>query len=711
MKKLSTLLCALIVTVSAWAQSPNGFSYQAVARDASGVEIKNTNVSLRISLLQSSPTGTTIYQETHSVKTNDFGLLNLTIGGGSVVTGQFATIDWGDGTKYVKVELDAKGGTSYQLMGTTQLVSVPYALHSATTDQEFDLADIKDVSTTGANDKDVLQFNGTSWEPGTVSSSSVGKLEDLSNVSTTSPNSDDVLKYNGTSWEPASSVNDLDDLADVSSGSAKSKDVLQFNGTSWEPASISTSSVSDLDDLSDVSSSSAKSDEFLKYDGNGWVPSSLPNRALGDLSNVKLSSTSTDDLLKWDGTSWINDDISLSDLSDASISSPSQNDVLQWNGSRWTAAALSGGSSGVGGSGSLNYMPKFRTTTSLKNSKIYDNDTSVAIGTTTPLNTREFVVETSKSMAGFMQSDFSTATTNPQILRVEYDGTTLFNPTAVQGVAQPAGGYGWGGRFFGGGMGVVAVSTPDTNTTNLVAGSYSLVNATSNVGERIGSFGRTTGGNRQWGLYGLTNTADTTPQLQIGVMAITPRAFASSKIYYAGNFIGDVNIQGSIAKTSGTFKIDHPLDPENKFLYHSFVESPDMLNIYSGNITTDADGSAKVELPEYFGALNKDFTYQLTVIGSFARAMVAEEVDDNHFVIKTDEPNVKVSWMVTGVRDDAYAKQYRVKPEVVKNDYEKGKYLHPEVFGKSQDKKIIYGVDTDKIDSEVTNSAAPEVKQ
>jgi collagen type VII alpha len=144
---------------------------------------------------------------------------------------------------------------------------------------------------------------------------------------------------------------------------------------------------------------------------------------------------------------------------------------------------------------------------------------------------------------------------------------------------------------------------------------------------------------------------------------------------------GNVSITGSIAKGSGTFKIDHPLDPANKYLYHSFVESPDMMNIYNGNITTDASGMATVELPEYFEKLNKDFRYQLTVIGDFAQAIVYSEVSGNTFVIKTDKPNVKVSWQVTGVRQDPYADENRVVPEVEKAAEEKGKYLYPKAYG------------------------------
>ncbi len=139
---------------------------------------------------------------------------------------------------------------------------------------------------------------------------------------------------------------------------------------------------------------------------------------------------------------------------------------------------------------------------------------------------------------------------------------------------------------------------------------------------------------------------------------------------------GDVTVTGNFAKGSGSFKIDHPLDPYGKYLYHSFVESPDMMNIYNGNVTTDSVGRAVVELPDYFEALNMDFRYQLTVIGTFARAIVSKEVDGNVFEIRTDLPHIKVSWMVTGVRQDTFAHENRILTEVDKEPEMQGKLLY-----------------------------------
>ena len=150
---------------------------------------------------------------------------------------------------------------------------------------------------------------------------------------------------------------------------------------------------------------------------------------------------------------------------------------------------------------------------------------------------------------------------------------------------------------------------------------------------------------------------------------------------YAGYFAGNALVTGNLSKGGGSFKIDHPLDPANKYLYHSFVESPDMMNIYNGNITTDEKGFAVVELPDWFEALNKDFRYQLTVVGQFAQAIVAKEIEKNAVTIQTDKPNVKVSWQVTGIRKDPYANAHRIPVEEDKSPEERGMYLHPDAYG------------------------------
>ena len=156
-----------------------------------------------------------------------------------------------------------------------------------------------------------------------------------------------------------------------------------------------------------------------------------------------------------------------------------------------------------------------------------------------------------------------------------------------------------------------------------------------------------------------------------------------------GIYAGNLNVTGKLTKGSGSFKIDHPLDPANKYLSHSFVESPDMMNVYNGVVVLDAQGSAWVMLPDYFEALNRDFRYQLTAIGAPGPNLyIAKKVLGNRFRIAGGKPHGEVSWQVTGIRQDAYANAYRIPTEEEKPAAEQGYYLHPEVFGQPASKSI-----------------------
>src|SRR5215471_21424939 len=156
----------------------------------------------------------------------------------------------------------------------------------------------------------------------------------------------------------------------------------------------------------------------------------------------------------------------------------------------------------------------------------------------------------------------------------------------------------------------------------------------------------------------------------------------------AGLFQGDVEITGKLKVDSGMkmFHIDHPLDPENKYLNHVAIESSEVLNVYSGNVTTDTNGDAVVTLPDWFEALNADFRYQLTVVGTFAQAVVARKIKGNCFAIKTNGPGVEVSWQVTGVRSDPAARKHPLEVEEAKTERERGYYLNPEAYGQPEER-------------------------
>jgi hypothetical protein len=159
----------------------------------------------------------------------------------------------------------------------------------------------------------------------------------------------------------------------------------------------------------------------------------------------------------------------------------------------------------------------------------------------------------------------------------------------------------------------------------------------------------------------------------------------------AGYFAGDVEITGNlyVLGSSKNFKIDHPLDPANKYLYHAAIESSEVLNLYRGNVTLDANGEAIVTLPDWFEAINKDLSYQLTPIGGSAPGLyVAAEVSNNQFKVAGGRPGLKVSWQITGVRNDAEERANAYQAEVDKPARERGYYIHPELYGAPKERQI-----------------------
>ena len=182
------------------------------------------------------------------------------------------------------------------------------------------------------------------------------------------------------------------------------------------------------------------------------------------------------------------------------------------------------------------------------------------------------------------------------------------------------------------------------------------------------------------GIAGMSSSNDPTFAAVLGI------GFHSAK---AGSFSGDVVVTGNLVAANKNFRIDHPLDPENKYLNHTSIESSEMLNLYTGNVKLDANGEATVQLAEWFSALNHDFRYTLTAIGAPGPNLyIAEEVNDNHFRIAGGLPGAKVSWTVTGTRHDAWANAHRVKTEEEKSEKERGYYLHPELFRQPAERGI-----------------------
>jgi hypothetical protein len=258
-------------------------------------------------------------------------------------------------------------------------------------------------------------------------------------------------------------------------------------------------------------------------------------------------------------------------------------------------------------------------------------------------------------------------------------GLTADGTTGVLGESTRNGGTGvhgkgnvgtnaWGvfGESFSG-IGVRGESTNGTAVYGLTNGAHGVFGE-STLENGTGVIGIANTGVSAWGVFGQSSGG-------VGVVG-------SSSTGKAGYFSGDVEVTGMLTKGGGSFKIDHPLDPANKYLSHSFVESPDMLNIYNGNVALDDHGEAWIELPAWIEALNKDFRYQLTAVGGPGPNLhVAEEVHDHRFKIAGGTTGLKVSWQVTGIRHDPYAEAHRIQVEEDKPPDERGTYLHPKEHG------------------------------
>ena len=202
--------------------------------------------------------------------------------------------------------------------------------------------------------------------------------------------------------------------------------------------------------------------------------------------------------------------------------------------------------------------------------------------------------------------------------------------------------------------------------TGLTAASFGVYGtAASTSGRGVAGFATSTTGTN-YGIYGST----------------------SSSTGWAGFFVGRVRVSDDVTVIGDlsvlgvkNFKIDHPLDPANKYLVHAAVESSEVLNLYSGKVVLDAAGEAVVTLPDWFEALNRDFRYQLTCIGGYAPVYVASEIQDGRFAIAGGRPGLKVSWQVVATRSDAHMLANPMVVEENKPSEERGTYLDPAAHG------------------------------
>ena len=271
-----------------------------------------------------------------------------------------------------------------------------------------------------------------------------------------------------------------------------------------------------------------------------------------------------------------------------------------------------------------------------------------------------------------LRRDANSASTDPVLtVRTPVGGDGIHgeasgNSTGVQGTSPS--GYGVQGNSNSG-IGVRGFSPSGTG-----------VSGTSNSG--TGVFGTST---NSFGVVGWSDTG-------FGVLSISESStgvFASGPV--AGTFSGPVDVFGDLTVTGNkNFKIDHPLDPQNKYLLHNAVEAPERKNVYDGVATLDAFGAAWVELPEWFEALNGDFRYQLTAVGGAAPNLhVAEEVSENRFKIAGGQEGMRICWQLTGTRKDPWAAANPFEVEQEKPEEERGRYLEPSLYDAPEEQRVL----------------------
>lgn len=747
MKKLITICgltaSLLVLGAGARAQAPQKFNYQGIARNSTGAPIAGQAIGVRISILAGSSSGAVEYSETHSVNTNTYGLYNLAIGNGTAVTGTVAAIDWAAGEKYIKVEIDPAGGTNYTNLGTTQMLSVPYALFAQSSASGVP-GPAGPAGPAGANGVD-----GATGPAGPAGAAGIaGPIGPAGPTGATGANGPAGVAGPAGPAGPAGVAGPAGPIgatgptgpAGPSGGPVGPQGPAGPQGLTGPAGPAGAVGATGATGLTGPAGATGATGAQGPAGPIGLTGPAGATGAAGTQGPIGLTGPAgptgpagTTGATGASGSAGPQGPIGLTGPAgptgpagttgatgatgpqgltgltgapgaagpagatgpagpqgpagaDAQTLTLSGNLLSISNGN--TVTLPSGGGSV---SGTINYIPKFTSATAVGNSGMIETLGRVGLGTTTPKSKLQVrATDSTAIVASYNSTSFSP---NGVIRAIDSTGTGIGIFSVSIPVAEDVA-TGMGISSIGGNVGVYAQGQAQTASGEIfgtysqgysldtafgvygVAGTYDGLTI---AGAKYGVAGYAEGGDVSYGLFGAAGISNTSA--------------------YAGYFNGNVQIVGSIAKSSGTFKIDHPLDPANKYLYHSFVESPDMMNVYNGNVVTDASGYVTVTLPDYFQALNKDYRYQLTVVGgTFAQAIVSKKVEGNKFQIRTNEPNTEVSWQVTGIRQDAYANAHRVQPEVDKEPANKGKYLNPAELKKDPSLQINGTPDVKKFD-------------
>lgn len=366
MKKIIYTMVLLLGTIAAGAQLPQGFSYQAVARNGEGAILPNQAIAIRFTIRDESASGNLLYQEYHQLTTNPLGLFQTTIGKGTTTVGNFESIPWGNGKeKYLEVELDPNGGSSFTVMGAHPMWSVPFALMAkeTTSPPELVLDQLTDVDADMPNVGQVLKWNGSSWAPATDETGSG-----------TAYTAGSGININGT---VISNTGDADPSDDLTVSSTAGGDLNgSFSNLQIANGAVGTTEIADGAVIgAKIAQQGAMNNQVLKWAGSSWIPaednwgsqfiqtdnSLSGNGLLSTPLKLAQQGATNNQVLKWSGSNWtpaednwgsqfVQTDGSLT--GNGLLSTPlklaqqgaASNQVLKWSGSNWTPAEDNWGS-------------------------------------------------------------------------------------------------------------------------------------------------------------------------------------------------------------------------------------------------------------------------------------------------------------------------------------------------------------------------------
>ncbi len=622
MKKITIFLFALFCSLTLWAQSPQKMSYQAVIRNNNDSLITNASIGMRISILQGSAIGTAVYVETHTTTSNANALITVEIGDGTPVTGTFAAIDWSNGPYFIKTETDPNGGTAYSITGSSELLSVPYALFSA---------------------------NGTAGPAG------VG-------IDTTIDNSDGTftLNYsNGTSFTtsnltgPAGPIGPIGPTGvgiDTTIDNANGTFTIQFS----DGSSFTTANFTGLQGVGiDTTFDNGNGTFTLNYtDGSTFTTSNLmgPTGPAGPVagSNQQIiynnngTSAGSANLL-WDEAG------STLTTNGTTVTNNERINSMAGGGVRYVTTDNNGSLSavtfpGVTGSGNNNYHVKWTSGSTIGNSMIQDNGTSVSINYPVQSISQLFVYRQQITANGDGQSTvYGYRDRNSMNDGASY-GQNGSN-TGVTGMSF------WGDQYS---FGVGGWNYNDfTRTGGVIGGEI--------YGNYWGSLGYKAASTVTYGVYGSSAYANGTGALPTVGAAGIGGGFYGSLIGSTskGSVIGQLNYgelfsqynKGNLYTVGKNVELVQAANKVNPLFTLTSTES----NIYAKGRMNLTNGTTRINFTEEFKSLLNEIPVVTVTANGDCKGVYVASVDKDGFTIKEfaqGTSNASISWIAVGVRID-----------------------------------------------------------